>query len=628
MSDSETPQWDFLPHRPREFFELEVGFGRQELKRAYNKWLRLFKPDKFPKEFQQIRAAYEYLESGLRYGRETEFHTPPSNAPKPRTDSPDSTAEQVETGDERHVEPPQESHIDKPHIQLPDNAVVRPSDESEDETIDANANPLLDAQTPEDEGETPRNFNGQVSWQSNTKVTDQLLQDLERYNAREVFLKIANGSTKTARDYFTLAVLSDAVAQEHTDITAVPQHCIHLEPRHGFFYWLVEGLKQYPTDSDLQVLLRQYATLTPFTDTELESLLLHTAESINTDSFYFLTEPMWTRYLSVAPWEQFAATLTSCETKIRDNLIFSRCAFYVYMLRKAAWKAPVMWLDQKLREIDENQGFIHFHLEQDLELTTQLIEFRKQEMQFASKGAVSKRIAQSLRDFCELDEEISFRTVVETQSYIAANPAQLFAEFQLTPNENVDALRPWLWVTHGALDRVDSQDVASLPINPNDATLSVLRELDRTFPKRLVDILQLQRYGTLLLCIMLYYAVAVPISMLVSALVNYEGTVVICILLFTAVLAYLLYRYSSRTELWLKRRFFRRVVERHYLRSWRFMLARLFAASHFDYQTIRDSITRVCTSHESQLHVSTWLPHLYPRDIGLVVYSMAVKFER
>lgn len=62
------PDWSRLPHDPLGFFELSSAFNLRDLKRSYNRLLRLYKPEKHPAEFQQIRAAYEDLERGLRYG--------------------------------------------------------------------------------------------------------------------------------------------------------------------------------------------------------------------------------------------------------------------------------------------------------------------------------------------------------------------------------------------------------------------------------------------------------------------------------------------------------------------------------------------------------------------------------
>lgn len=69
MSEASTqPSWDKLPHDAQGFFELEDGYDRKDLKRAYNRLLKQFKPEKFPQEFQQIRQAFELLDNHLRYG--------------------------------------------------------------------------------------------------------------------------------------------------------------------------------------------------------------------------------------------------------------------------------------------------------------------------------------------------------------------------------------------------------------------------------------------------------------------------------------------------------------------------------------------------------------------------------
>lgn len=69
MSDENAPvDWSLLPHAPLAFFGLAESFDRKELKRAYNRLLRQFKPEKHPQEFQRIRAAYELLDNQQRYG--------------------------------------------------------------------------------------------------------------------------------------------------------------------------------------------------------------------------------------------------------------------------------------------------------------------------------------------------------------------------------------------------------------------------------------------------------------------------------------------------------------------------------------------------------------------------------
>lgn len=71
------PDWDLLPNDPAGFFRLGDSFDRRELKRAYNRLLRQFKPEKHPAEFQRIRAAYEELDEDLRYhGGQTRQRVP------------------------------------------------------------------------------------------------------------------------------------------------------------------------------------------------------------------------------------------------------------------------------------------------------------------------------------------------------------------------------------------------------------------------------------------------------------------------------------------------------------------------------------------------------------------------
>ncbi len=62
--------WNKLPHDPRGFFGLEENFDRKDLKRSYAQLIKQFKPETAPEEFQRIRAAFEYLEGILRYGKQ------------------------------------------------------------------------------------------------------------------------------------------------------------------------------------------------------------------------------------------------------------------------------------------------------------------------------------------------------------------------------------------------------------------------------------------------------------------------------------------------------------------------------------------------------------------------------
>jgi len=92
MSDADdTPRWDLLPDDPLGFFALGADYDRTGLKRAYNRYIRRFRPEKCPAEFMKIRAAYEELDARLRYGFDPdetpaaeEARAPTQPPPRPR----------------------------------------------------------------------------------------------------------------------------------------------------------------------------------------------------------------------------------------------------------------------------------------------------------------------------------------------------------------------------------------------------------------------------------------------------------------------------------------------------------------------------------------------------------------
>ena len=65
----DVPDWDLLASDPKSFFELIEGWDRRDLRRAYGRWIKRFKPDAHPVEFRKIRAGFERLEDELRFRR-------------------------------------------------------------------------------------------------------------------------------------------------------------------------------------------------------------------------------------------------------------------------------------------------------------------------------------------------------------------------------------------------------------------------------------------------------------------------------------------------------------------------------------------------------------------------------
>lgn len=68
--DSESVDWSLVARDPQAFFGLASGYSRKDLKRSYNRLIRLYKPERAPEEFQRIRGAFELLDNAMRYGEQ------------------------------------------------------------------------------------------------------------------------------------------------------------------------------------------------------------------------------------------------------------------------------------------------------------------------------------------------------------------------------------------------------------------------------------------------------------------------------------------------------------------------------------------------------------------------------
>lgn len=71
-----------LPSDPLQLFGLSEGYEPIDLKRAYARLIRIYKPESHPDEFMRIRRAYEQMESGFHLKQQSPFapvHLPASS---------------------------------------------------------------------------------------------------------------------------------------------------------------------------------------------------------------------------------------------------------------------------------------------------------------------------------------------------------------------------------------------------------------------------------------------------------------------------------------------------------------------------------------------------------------------
>jgi hypothetical protein len=70
------------------------------------------------------------------------------------------------------------------------------------------------------------------------------------------------------------------------------------------------------------------------------------------------------------------------------------------------------------------------------------------------------------------------------------------------------------------------------------------------------------------------------------------------------------------------------IVAAKYNTHWRDVMVRILTATHAPFNDLVGEIRAITQQHHEQLGISTWLIVLIRRDYGLLVYSLAQRFQR
>ncbi len=561
MSEDSSADWNLLPHRPVEFFGLAAGFDRQDLKRAYNRLLKLFKPDKCPAEFQKLRAAYEDLDASLRYGR-----------------------------------PPQSS------------STMFPVSGFNDPEITA----AIDDPTTNSLG-VPREI-----VDSKLQQREHLLAQLESMPASELYLELKNNKSSTPFDYFSLAILSDAV---------------HEPSEMMFLNWLLIGIKKHPGEPALIRLLHTYLHSNQIEDADLPKVLVTISKIITTDRFYYFTETLLDRLCATASWHDFEQVLTTCRSNINDHLVRCSTVFTCHLLRMAAWRAPLASAERLLQYVEENAEYLGSLMEYELEFNTQLIEYIRVRERFVARGDLCRMIDHALRTFCLSPGDSGDREIIACQIHLSQHPEQLCKEFPFPADDDDARIASWLWACEEVHDRLETE---LAPVNPGHlpgVTLKLLQQIDKTFPASQLQLYNMVRVG--LVCVGYGLSLSVAIAIFLTSLsfsvakTKYLDAVT-WMFVFLCVLFVIVFHFviKPRTvDRWMASYLYR-LVCRHYSDWWRPMIGRFHAATHSSFHDLRAASIQVIQSQHGQLNVSTWFAQLYSGDFAMLLYASAVRFLR
>ncbi|MCA9021822.1 MAG: cytochrome b/b6 domain-containing protein [Planctomycetaceae bacterium] len=396
MSGPIEPQWNLLPDDPEAFFGLTGEYDLRDLKRKYNSYIRQFKPERFPEEFQRIRAAFERLNDALRY----------QERPRSSTALPDlqfdwNFSESLKQNSQPDSLPPEP--VEPRELPWPDHS--RPVERSDG----------LSAQSE------PQRLYERISVESLPGIFEDLKQKEE----------------KTPYDYYTLAVLSD-VRQDET---------------HAFAYWLLKGLQAHPDEPALFELLRQYFASQPSSD-GLPELLEATSRAIRTDRFYYLTERAWDELLRHDSFSDFREHLETCETNLLDHRVDHMLVFYLHILKTAVWKASDHWLREKFGEIEAHYDRLPYWAEEEIDFLEQINQYRSQRSQFLEGGPVRAMIDQAIFDYCTQRESDADRSFLECQNQLVSLEDEVLREFDVPEKDFGIALYLWERISSDVLERI------------------------------------------------------------------------------------------------------------------------------------------------------------------------------
>ncbi len=606
---SETPQrdddasvlWHLLPDDPVGFFGLDADFDRQSLKRAYNALLRRYKPDKYPEEFKKLRAAFEQLDGQLRYGQ-----APQSPLPS-RIDQADWRATTTPKPDR---ETPADSHnvlpADKTQPAEPQAADTHSREPSSGADLSETAQPpesgLVPLPQAQDQSKTeqpprPKTLHERIESESLVSLYEELKQ-----NPRQPF------------DYYVLALLSDAVAE--------PKDLLFLD-------WLLRGLKAFPNQPALIQLLTAYFRDGDLPDEQLSTILIRMSQLVPSDRFYFLTEKLFDRLLLCQPWAHVEEIMARCAANISDHQIRARVVFTCHLIRRALWLAPMESCDKLIEFVNQHYEYLEGNLEYEQEVNSLLASYVRSREQFVNKGPMAQMIDSALRSYCLDNEGRGDFEIVRTQAYIAHNPAELFREIRLTPDEDMQLLTAWIWISNEVEDRLETQAEPPERERLVVATFQMLQQIDQNFPATPIQFYTLASFlvpvsiSLILMFVPPLLAFQFPYSSNTSETIAgllFAGGFILAIL-------YVVWLQKHTTSVWLIN-YLRRTIEKHYLLWWRSLVARFFAATHFSYRDVDRAIDAVLQTRRGELNICHWLPHFYNRDPAMYVYATSVRFLR
>ncbi|AMV33705.1 hypothetical protein VN12_16370 [Pirellula sp. SH-Sr6A] len=267
---------------------------------------------------------------------------------------------------------------------------------------------------------------------------------------------LIRSQTKSPRDYFELAILSDLLDRED------PQR---------FLKWLLTGLKQYPTDPGLLRLVREHLTTDVDTDSAF-SILVTLSKIVPPNAFFPTSEPLWERIYREVPFAKVSRWLEACESNFQQRLTIHHLIFYIHSLKRLAWTANWDWIQEKWQWIQSHGSEIPNGFDQDLEFLELLLDYIQIDREKIGENSIRQWIDDMLRAYCMDPWIVAAGKIAEAQDEIARSNQRFMETFPALNSK--DDYRVLLLTQMAAWDAMDQ-----LNLSLSDQTSpSLMRQAD------------------------------------------------------------------------------------------------------------------------------------------------------
>ena len=299
---------------PHEFFELPASFTKKDLKRAYTKKIKKYKPEKFPEEFMQIRAAFERLEQELAYGK------------------PESKTINIQSSEANDSESNLISLVEGLEKKL--NVEIRITEDKESDSINDFKKTITELNSP---------------------AFDEIYKDLSSNNYLDISEKISASSETSIKE----KILNLFILEKNSDIE-------------GLIDGLIALYKENPEEPLIEQTLR-YILREDLPLEIIEATVLQLASCLG--GFYYNCELLLQKYLRESGFEKFIELLDRCELRLSFTEKRDSPVFYCRLIYRYFFRIDPKWRDEKIIVINESLSLDNDYLDEKLDFIDMLIAF-------------------------------------------------------------------------------------------------------------------------------------------------------------------------------------------------------------------------------------------------------------